>query len=185
MSSATSNHPTRKPTADEQSIIDRVLLLYQCKPSEHAYSIYADDAVFHDPVSIAQGKKSIMSQFNGMPKIFERSDTVKCDVLDHDGSSAASAGAGTGAAAAGTTTDLKLDLTQHYVFKVGGAEKTLNSLVTLKRDAQGLVKQHDEEWDHKKNTTGDDGFFGKINELRKKFMASVIDSTVTSDPSKV
>lgn len=42
----------------------------QCKPSEKAYSHYAPTAVFHDPVSIAKGKESIQSQFNGSDLTF-------------------------------------------------------------------------------------------------------------------
>lgn len=63
--------PTRQPSSEERVIIDEILSLYQCRPSEKSYSHYADTAVFHDPVSIAKGKESIMSQFNGMPKICE------------------------------------------------------------------------------------------------------------------
>ena len=48
--------PTREATGPEKTIIDEVLSLYQCKPSEKAYSHYAENAVFSDPVSIAQGK---------------------------------------------------------------------------------------------------------------------------------
>lgn len=157
---------TRQPTPQEKTIIDEVLSLYQCKPTEKSYSHYAETAVFSDPVSIAQGKKSIMSQFNGMPKIFASSDTKKCDVLE------------------GSGPDLKLDLTQHYVFKLGKKEKTLNSLITLKME-NGMIQHHEEEWDHKKNTTGDDGFMGQLNEYRKKIGAKMIAATVTSDPSKV
>ena len=84
------------------------------------------------------------------------------------------------------TNNILLDLTQHYKFKPGGAEKTLNSLITLKRDpATGLIQHHEEEWDHKPNTDGDDGFLGKLNELRKKADAKLVDKTVSSDPSKV
>lgn len=167
MSTSTKSLPTRQPTSAEKEIIDEVLSLYQCKPSEKAYSHYSETAVFSDPVSIAKGKKSIMSQFNGMPKLFAQSDTIKCDVLDDKSSN-----------------DLKLDLTQHYVFKAGKKEKTMNSLLTFKMQ-NGLIEHHEEEWDHKPNTTGDDGFFGSINEFRKKLSAKVIDATVTSDPNKV
>ncbi|CCG83609.1 protein of unknown function [Taphrina deformans PYCC 5710] len=165
---STNTLPTRSPSSQEKEIIDEVLSLYQCKPSEKSYSHYAETAVFHDPVSIAKGKSSIMSQFNGMPKIFERSDTQKCDVLDDKTA----------------PNDLKLDLTQHYVFKAGKKEKTLNSKITLKLN-NGMIEHHEEEWDHKPNTDGDDGFFGHLNEYRKKLSAKVIEKTVTSDPSKV
>jgi ketosteroid isomerase-like protein len=66
---------TREASAEEQTFITDILKLYQLEPSEQSYRHYADNAVFHDPVSIAKGKESVMSQFNGMPKIFARSDT--------------------------------------------------------------------------------------------------------------
>lgn len=66
---------TREASPEEQKFITDILKLYQLEPSEQSYSHYADTAVFHDPVSIAKGKESVMSQFNGMPKIFARSDT--------------------------------------------------------------------------------------------------------------
>jgi len=47
--------------------------------------------------------------------------------------------------------DIQLDLTQRYVFKVGGAEKTVRSLVTLQRGEGGLITLHEEEWDHEAN----------------------------------
>lgn len=78
------------------------------------------------------------------------------------------------------------DLTQHYVFKGSKTpEKTLNSKITLKRDAQGLIRHHEEEWDHEPNKTGEDGFVGKLQELRKKFDAKLVEAGVSSDPSKV
>jgi hypothetical protein len=46
--------------------------------------------------------------------------------------------------------DILLDLTQKYTFKVGGAEKTMRSLVTLQREG-GLITLHEEEWDHEPN----------------------------------
>lgn len=36
---------------------------------QKTYGIYAEDAVFHDPVGIAQGLKSIRAQFNGLAQV--------------------------------------------------------------------------------------------------------------------
>jgi hypothetical protein len=47
--------------------------------------------------------------------------------------------------------DILLDLTQKYTFKIGGAEKTVRSLVTLQRGDGGLITLHEEEWDHEPN----------------------------------
>ena len=45
-----------------------------------------------------------------------------------------------------------------------------------------LTSSHEEQWDGKDNTKADDGFFGKINEMRKKATAGIINSTVDSTP---
>lgn len=71
-------HTTRQPSDQEKQLIDDVLCLYQLKPSHQAYSHYAENAVFHDPVSIARGLDSIKSQFNGMPKLFARALRKVC-----------------------------------------------------------------------------------------------------------
>ena len=42
--------------------------------------------------------------------------------------------------------------------------------------------RHDEEWDGKPNTTGEDGFFGKINEMRKKFTAEMVKAGADTTP---
>jgi len=47
--------------------------------------------------------------------------------------------------------DIQLDLTQRYVFKVGGAEKTLRSLITLQRGEGGMITLHEEKWNHEPN----------------------------------
>lgn len=160
---------TRQATSSERTIIDEVLSLYQLKPTDESYSHYRPDAVFHDPVSIAKGLDSIKSQFNGMPKLFARSDTQKCEVIDD-----------------GRPNTIALNLTQHYVFKGEKTpEKTLNSKVTLKLDGSGMIEHHEEEWDHRPNTTANDGFMGKIQEWRKKADAKLVEAGVSSDPKKI
>jgi len=171
--SSVGKHATREPTTTEKRIIDDILLLYQAKPEEKSYAHYHTTAVFHDPVSIAEGLDSIRSQFNGMPKLFAESITKKCDVL-----------------ADAPPNALALNLTQHYVFKSPiplkskGTEKTVNSKVTL-HFQDGLITRHDEEWDHQENKTEDDGFVGKLMEARKKTDAKLVEKTVPTDPSKV
>lgn len=166
---------TRTPSLNEQRILDDILKLYQLHPTEEAYQHYAPNAVFHDPVSVAQGLDSIRSQFNGMPKLFAESTTQKCDVLANS-----------------PPNTLAVNLTQHYVFKSPipfkskGTEKTVNSKVTFHFNEEGKVEKHDEEWDHETNkTAGEDGWMGKIMEGRKKIDAKLVEKTVPSDPAKV
>ncbi|KAL6722012.1 hypothetical protein ACLMJK_001117 [Lecanora helva] len=165
---------TREPSPAQKQIIDDILLLYQLHPSKTAYSHYSPNATFHDPISIAHPLSSIQSQFNSMPKLFAESTTQKCSLL-----------------AESTDSKLALNLTQHYVFKSAipfkskGVEKTVNSKVTLHLNGEGFIERHDEEWDHEGNKSGDDGFFGKVAEGRKKAGAKMVEKAVTSDPNKV
>jgi len=175
--------------------MDDILLLYQAKPTHESYSHYTEDAIFHDPVSIARGKESIMSQFNGMPKIFAESNTERTSVpssnyrhhpvltIMHDVDHAL--------LSSSTPQQLEMNLTQHYVFKSPipfkskGTEKTVNSKITFKLNSEGKITEHHEEWDHQGNATADDGFMGKLMEGRKKADAKLVEKTVSSNPSDV
>jgi hypothetical protein len=78
-----------------------------------------------------------------------------------------------------------LNLTQHYVFKGSKTpEKDVNSKITLKLQ-NGMIEHHEEEWDHKENKDGNNGFMGKLQELRKKADAKLVEMGVSSDPKKV
>ena len=182
---------TREATSEEQTFITDILKLYQLEPSEQAYRHYADSAVFHDPVSIAKGKDSVKSQFNGMPKIFARSDTKGISLITSCSDMLiANTFSEVAVLASSTPSQLQLNLTQHYVFKSPipfkkeGAEKTVNSKLTFKLNSQGLIEEHIEEWDHETNKTADDGFMGKLQEQRKKMDAKMVDTFVSSDPKK-
>lgn len=170
------HNTAREPNDAERPVVNEVLSLYQLHPTEKSYAHYRSDAVFHDPVSTAHGLDKIKSQFNGMTKLFERSDTIRCEVIDD-----------------GFPDTLVLDLTQHYVFK--GAkhpEKTLNSKITLKRDHDGMIYNHLEEWDHKKAFSTEEGYMGdgfvgdrfmhKLSEWRRKGDARLIGAFFASDP---
>ncbi|KAH9826018.1 glycoside hydrolase family 76 protein [Teratosphaeria destructans] len=171
----------RQPSAAHTQIIHEVLSLYQLHPTDQSYAHYHPTATFHDPVSIAQGLESIKAQFNGMPKLFARSETRKCEVLEP-----AAAGRHAAREAQGVGECVVLSLTQHYVFKGAGTpEKTLESKVSLAVDGEGLVRYHEEEWDHQPNKTGEDGFMGKLQEWRKKADAKMVEAGVSSDPKKV
>ena len=60
----------------------------------------------------------------------------------------------------------------------------MNSKVTLKLNEDGKIEHHEEEWNHEPNATGEDGFIGKLQELRKKFDSKIVEAAVSSDPSK-
>jgi hypothetical protein len=63
----------------------------------------------------------------------------------------------------------------HGVFSYAdfNPSKVVNLLVTLQLDDANQVTRHTEEWDHKRETTADDGFWGVLNERRKRVTAAL------------
>lgn len=159
---------TREPSEEEKAIVNDVLKLYQLHPDSAAYSRYAPDATFHDPIGLAEGLEAVKAQFNGMPKVFSKSITEDVKYLDNPEVKPPS---------------FQIALAQNYTMKMGGAQKLVNSKLTFHIDPSSkLIKTHDEEWDGKPNTTGEDGFFGQLNEWRKKATASMVKAGVDTTP---
>jgi len=55
--------------------------MYSCLAKESTFDIYTQDAVFHDPIGIAEGKGSIRAQFVGLAEIFEKAEILKFRIL--------------------------------------------------------------------------------------------------------
>ncbi|KAF7966226.1 hypothetical protein HWV62_39497 [Athelia sp. TMB] len=159
----------RSAEPGEQKIIAAIKEMYECKAQESTFSIYADSAVFHDPIGIAQGKGSIRAQFIGLAKIFEKADIPKFRILENPPNLDKS------------TILIDQDVV-YYRKAASDPTKTVNSLLTIKTDSNRLVTSHTEEWNHSKETTSDDGFFGMLNEQRKKITAGVTDMFVGKEP---
>lgn len=166
------NLKSRSEREDEKTIIRCLKELYSCKPSEKSYEMYAENATFHDPLSIATPLTKIKSQFNGMPKMFSSSTIDKFEVLESPATLPTPPGPD-------QFTVINQDVTY---YRNGDKLKTLNSLITLERDPQGKVIRHTEEWSHDKVTDKSDGFFGQLNEWRKVLAAEVIAKLVSDKP---
>ncbi|TFK56818.1 hypothetical protein OE88DRAFT_1650290 [Heliocybe sulcata] len=162
----------RQPEQHEQKILTAIKELYTSKPQESTYQVYAPDAVFHDPVGIAKGEPAIRAQFNGLAKLFPRADIPKFRVLENPKT-----------VPQGT---ILVDQDVSYFRDPKAAEptKTVNSLLTLHTNSSQQITEHHEEWDHKRETDSSDGFFGYLNEARKKMTAGITDMFVGKEPPK-
>lgn len=60
----------------------------------------------------------------------------------------------------------------------------MNSKITLNMNQNGLIEEHIEEWNFEGNKDSDDGFMGKLQEMRKKADAKMVEVGVSSDPKK-
>ncbi|KAI5451332.1 hypothetical protein NCC49_001926 [Naganishia albida] len=158
----------RQPTAEEKALIDDVLQLYQLNPVSSAYAHYDQSAVFSDPIGIAEGLEKVKSQFNAMPSIFSESYTKAVRVLDNPEVKPPS---------------LQISLSQEYHFRGIPGQKTTDSKITFHRDPKtNLILRHEEEWAGNKNAMSQDGFWGSLQEARKKFQANLVHAVTDSTP---
>ncbi|KAG1754963.1 uncharacterized protein EDB91DRAFT_262779 [Suillus paluster] len=149
----------RNPETREQKVLVAIKEMYSCNPNDTTFDIYSEDAVFHDPVGIATGPKSIRAQFHGLAKLFEKVDIPKFRVLKNP-------------PLVPRSTILVDQDVAYYRSAFSSPTKTMNSLLTLELDDEGKLRRHTEEWDHERTSISDDGFLGMINEHRKKLSAS-------------
>ncbi|KAH9920225.1 uncharacterized protein BXZ73DRAFT_91959 [Epithele typhae] len=156
-------------TSSEKQIIQSIKELYTCKPTDSTYEMYTETAVFHDPIGIAEGVKSIRAQFNGLAKLFPRAEIPKLRVLENPPSVPKS------------TLLIDQDVS-YYRNPQGEPIKTINSLLTIETNDQHKVTRHTEEWNHRRETSAEDGFMGMLNEGRKKFTANFTGMFVSQAP---
>ncbi|GJE89617.1 nuclear transport factor 2 family protein [Phanerochaete sordida] len=160
----------RQPEDWEKPIVQSMKELYTSQPKESTYQVYAKEAVFHDPIGIAEGIDSIRKQFNGLVKLFPRADLPKFRVLENPPSVPKST--------------ILIDQDVAYFRDPRAAEptKTVNSLLTIETNAAHQIVRHTEEWDHKRETSSADGFFGTLNEYRKKLTANTTGAFLSTKP---
>ena len=60
--------------------------------------------------------------------------------------------------------------------------QTINSLLTIETNEARQIVRHTEEWDHKHEPTKEDGFWGSIQDFRKKLTASTTAMFVGQEP---
>ncbi|KAI0345243.1 hypothetical protein BDW22DRAFT_1426926 [Trametopsis cervina] len=154
----------------ETKIIEAVKELYTSSPKESTYSVYAQNAVFHDPVGIAEGIGAIREQFNGLAKLFPRADIPRFKVLENPSSLPKS------------TILIDQDVSYYRDPNATSPTKTVNSLLTIETDGSQKITRHTEEWDHQRETTSEDGFLGMLNEQRKKWTASLTGAFISQEP---
>lgn len=164
--------PKREPKSDEQQIIKAFREMYSSAPTSSSYDIYTQEAIFHDPVSIARGLPSIKAQFNALPALFPKAIVKQMDFLETPKEAPAHS--------------VLIDQTVEWYKKEQDQEpvKTLNSLLTLIRDpSSGLITKHIEEWDHRAEVdSSNSGIMGTLNEYRKKTVAKLSEKTASQTP---
>jgi hypothetical protein len=119
-----------KLSAEREEIVNNILDLYSCKPSKECFKHYTNDVIFEDSLIYAIGLETLKASFYGMPKIFEKSNTVSYKILEN------------------TPNTLKIDLNQKYTLPYVRRAFVQHCVIVLQLEGDKIVR-HSDLWSGK------------------------------------
>ncbi|KAA6414394.1 MAG: hypothetical protein FRX48_01143 [Lasallia pustulata] len=113
----------------QKTIVGSVLDLFAGRPSLKKLRLWADDGVFEDPITKAEGRKQYEPQWYGLQTAFSEIERLSHEVTD-----------------AGNP--IAMDLKTRYVLKGIGKEQTIASKILIYYDqSTGKITKLQDKWD--------------------------------------
>ncbi|TKA77950.1 hypothetical protein B0A49_03629 [Cryomyces minteri] len=119
----------------QKTIVGSVLDLFAGRPSLEKLSLWSDEGVFEDPITVARGRKQFEAQWYGLQSAFS-----EIERLHHQVTSAGN--------------PISMELKTRYVVKGIGKEQTISSIVNIFVDGQGKIQKVEDKWDGKLPESG-------------------------------
>jgi hypothetical protein len=117
-------------SSQQQTLVGSVLDLFAGRPSLPKLALWADNATFTDPITIAEGREKYSAQWYGLQSAFSEIERLHHEVKD-----------------AGNP--ILMDLKTRYVIKGIGKEQTIQSVVAIHTNAEGKITKVEDKWDGK------------------------------------
>ncbi|KAF2003610.1 hypothetical protein P154DRAFT_486218 [Amniculicola lignicola CBS 123094] len=114
----------------QRTVVGSVLDLFAGRPSLQKLSLWADNATFADPLTIAQGREKYTAQWYGLQQAFS-----SIERLHHSVTSAGN--------------PIEMDLKTKYTVKGTGKEQTISSKILIFLDGEGKIEKLEDKWDGK------------------------------------
>lgn len=126
-------HPEKslKISPEHETVVKSITNLYSGSASEKDMMIYAEKAIYDDPLSYCDTRYKIAGQWYGLPKMFSKLETKKVEVVKD------------------TPTEIIFKQRHAYTLKGLNATKEVDSLVSLSLDEEGKVLYHKDMWNDK------------------------------------
>jgi len=120
---------------EKQSIIvGSVLDLFAGKPSLRKLSLWEDNAIFNDPIALAEGRKQYAAQWYGLAVAFSKIERLSYEVTS-------------------SGNPITMDLKTKYIVKGTGTEKVIDSVVDIYLDEHtGKISKLLDKWDGELNS---------------------------------
>ncbi|KIW68271.1 hypothetical protein PV04_04228 [Phialophora macrospora] len=117
-----------KISPEHEAIVKSISNLYSGSASESDMSVYAEKAIYDDPLSYCDTRYKIAGQWYGLPMIFAKLETKKIEVVKD------------------TEREIIFKQRQAYTPKIFHTTKEIDSLVSLSLDDEGKVRYHKDMW---------------------------------------
>ncbi|EMC98487.1 hypothetical protein BAUCODRAFT_66485 [Baudoinia panamericana UAMH 10762] len=137
----------------QQTLVGSVLDLFAGRPSLAKLALWKDDAVFTDPLTIAEGRKQYSAQWYGLQTAFSEIERLGHEVKSNGN-------------------PITMDLDTRYVIKGIGKEQKIHSLVEIYHEGGKITKVAD-KWDGKLPDSTISNAFRHLNSVTVPQMVSV------------
>ncbi|MCJ1225880.1 hypothetical protein MMC12_002529 [Toensbergia leucococca] len=140
---------------NQKTLVGSILDLFAGRPSLKKLSLWADDATFEDPITVAQGRKQYEPQWYGLQSAFSEIERLHHEVTDGGN-------------------PIAMDLKTRYVVKGIGKEQTINSKIVIFYDkATGKITKLEDKWDGQLPDSTFKNAFRKLNSVTVPKMVGV------------
>ena len=120
-----------KISPEHEAVVEAITNLYSGSASEKDMLVYAEMAIYDDPLSYCDTRHKIAGQWYGLPKMFSKLETKKVEVVKD------------------THTEIVFKQRHAYTPRVLNTTKEVDSLVSLSLDDEGKVRYHKDMWNDK------------------------------------
>ncbi|PNS20287.1 hypothetical protein CAC42_5737 [Sphaceloma murrayae] len=117
-------------STEQKTVVGCVLDLFAGRPSLPKLKLWADDAEFVDPITIAKGREKYQAQWYGLQSAFSEIERLSHEVTD-------------------SGNPIIMNMKTRYVIKGIGKEQTINSIITIATAADGKITKVEDKWDGK------------------------------------
>ncbi|KAG7008360.1 hypothetical protein G7Y79_00006g019800 [Physcia stellaris] len=139
----------------QKTLVGSVLDLFAGRPSLKKLSLWADDGVFEDPITVATGRKQYEPQWYGLQAVFKEIERLHHEVTDGGN-------------------PIGMDLKTRYVLKGLGKETTIASRINIFYDKDtGKITKVEDKWDGQLPDSSFANAFRQLNSVTVPTMVSV------------
>eukprot|EP01118_Nematostelium_gracile_P010411 TRINITY_DN3580_c0_g1_i1.p1 TRINITY_DN3580_c0_g1~~TRINITY_DN3580_c0_g1_i1.p1 ORF type:complete len:184 (+),score=56.39 TRINITY_DN3580_c0_g1_i1:61-552(+) len=147
------------------ALANKVLELYNLRPSEDVYSNFKETARFQDPLAKAITLGELKSQFNALPSLFKQANVLESKINPNYGENL-----------------ISVDMKVRYVPKLIGKEIMMDSQLLINVDSDNKVTSMEEKWNHQETTKEEDGTWGKFLQSLRRGQAKLTHALVSETP---